>query len=147
MLAFLAACAFVGEPDLKWMSGVWSGDVWGGRMEEHWTVPSGNTLMGFNRMVKDGVTAHREFLSIETQEGKTVMTVFIARKVDAPLAPVPYALSESAPNRAVFVNPEHERLSRIVYVREGVNMKIRLEGKRNDKAFADDIVLKLEEKG
>lgn len=133
--------AIGGEVDLNWMAGSWRGDVWGGVMEEHWTNSNGDTLVGMNRVVKDGKTMHREFLSIETRDGAAVMTVFIARKVDGPISPTDFTLTESEPNHVVFENPDHERLSRITYDRTGDAMHIRLEGKRNGEPFLDELDL------
>jgi len=72
------------------------------------------------------------------------MTVFIVRSTKQPLAPVDFALTELERNKAVFTNPAHERLSKIVYSRMGSTMNIRLEGKRNNAPFVDELVLKLE---
>lgn len=144
MIACLVAMAMAQGTDLAWMAGSWHGDVWGGHMEEHWTAPSGSTLVGMNRVVTDGKTTHREYLAIDTIDGKTVMTVFVARKMDAPIEPVGFSLTESKEDHAVFTNPQHERLSKITYDRDDKKMHILLEGRRKDQPFKDSIELSRE---
>lgn len=126
--------------DLSWMAGSWATDKWGGRMEEHWTAASGGTLVGLNRMVADDKTPHREFLTIETKDGRTTLTVILPLR--RPLAEVEYALKEHSENRAVFVNPEHARLHTMIYWREGADLRCRIEGVRNDGPFSDDFHFK-----
>lgn len=105
-------------------------------MEEHWTTSAGGTLLGLNRMVADGKTPHREFLAIETKEGKTTLTVILPTR--RPLGEVVYLLKEHGPGRAVFVNPNHARLHTIAYGREGGGLWCRTEGIREGKPFSEE---------
>lgn len=143
MLFALAAAMPVGTQapaDLSWMAGSWATDKWGGRMEEHWTASAGDTLVGVNRLVAEGKTPHREFLAIETKDGKTTLTVILPLR--KPLAEVIYTLKEHSANRAVFVNPDHARLHTMTYWREGADLRCRIEGTRSEKPFSDDFHFK-----
>ena len=42
--------------DLSWMAGSWSGTSRGIEMEEHWTAPKGNSMIGIHRDVGKGRT-------------------------------------------------------------------------------------------
>ena len=58
--------------ELSWMAGSWSGIARGIEMEEHWTAPKGNSMIGMHRDVAKGRTALFEFLRIE-QQGDTIV--------------------------------------------------------------------------
>jgi len=146
MLAFLALPLITAAPpDLGWIAGIWRGEKWGGQMEEHWTAQAGGTLLGMNRMVKAEATPHREFLSIETKEGKTTLTVYLFRQPPDSPVPVTYSLTALDGRKAVFENPDHERLSRMTYRRDGNTLHILIEGRRKDQPFRDEFVLTAKE--
>ena len=50
---------------LDWLRGDWVGDHDGAVLEESWSSARGQSMLGFSRMVADGKTVHREFLSLE----------------------------------------------------------------------------------
>ena len=58
--------------DLAWMAGSWSGTSRGIEMEEHWTAPKGNSMVGVHRDVGKGRTLVFEFLRIE-QRGDEIV--------------------------------------------------------------------------
>jgi hypothetical protein len=53
--------------DLAWLAGSWAGTARGIEMEEHWTAPKGNSMVGLHRDVGKGRTLLFEFLRIEQQ--------------------------------------------------------------------------------
>jgi hypothetical protein len=55
--------------DLSFMSGKWVTKGEWGDMEEHWSVPMGNSMMCSFRCVKDGKVLFYEFIVIEQQDG------------------------------------------------------------------------------
>ena len=56
--------------DLAWLEGSWVGEGLGGRCHEIWEKPSGNTMMGMFKLIKDEKPVFYEFfLLIETEEG------------------------------------------------------------------------------
>ena len=128
-------------PDLTWLSGEWTGDVWGGRMVELWSAFDGGTSLAYNRLIKNGVTAHKEFIWIDL--GPPVkLSVHVFRE---PEETIVYELVESGAHRAVFENQNHVRLQRMTYKRAGSFLTILLEGDRKGGRFQEEIVLMLAE--
>ncbi len=91
--------------DLSFMAGCWEGTFGGGRgtIEEHYTSPSNNLMLGTTRYLRDGVTVSYEFTEI-------VADADGVRLIPHPSgqASVPFQLTQSANNLAVFENPEHD---------------------------------------
>lgn len=55
-------------PDVKvleWMTGNWSCSIWGGTFEERWSPAEAGTKQGMCRLIRDGKTAHQEFMAVE----------------------------------------------------------------------------------
>ncbi len=59
--------------DLRFMSGIWTTTGAWGDMEEHWSLPKGNSMMCSYRCVKDGKVVFYEFIVIEQTESGPVM--------------------------------------------------------------------------
>ena len=129
-------------PDLTWLAGTWRGPAFGGLMEEHWSEAGEGYLVGLNRMVKDGLPGHREFMTIERWTHATWMTVFLVRDTTSPVHPVAYLLRQSGERSASFENPQHEKLSRIDYTREGEILRIELSGRKGGNPMSNKIILR-----
>lgn len=54
--------------DLKWLSGHWKGEAFGGTVEEIWSGPSDNAMMGMFRLQYDAADKLYEFLLIEKSD-------------------------------------------------------------------------------
>jgi hypothetical protein len=113
------------EP-LAWMAGSWSSEQDGTRLEEHWIQPSGATMLGVNRTVRDGRTVFFEYLRIERSDDGVVLQA-------SPLgrAPTVFTLVELTEGRVVFENPDHDFPQRIIYWRDGDELRARIEGDEN----------------
>ncbi|MFO7526506.1 MAG: DUF6265 family protein [Ignavibacteriaceae bacterium] len=61
--------------ELKWLSGQWKGEAFGGVAEEIWSKPSSNSMMGMFRLQYDNVDKLYEFLLIE-QSGSGISMKF-----------------------------------------------------------------------
>ena len=118
---------------LRWMAGSWAGAVNGIAMEEHWTAPSGGTLVGMHRDVSNGRTASFEFLRIEVQDGRLV---YLASPRGAP--PTAFAAAEVGHQRIVFENKTHDFPQRVLYWREGARLCARIEGTLKGKTSAEE---------
>lgn len=58
---------------LDWLEGSWVTEKWGGVMEEYWSAPSGNTIIGMYRFtVNDTVNFTEHFMIIE-EEGNLIL--------------------------------------------------------------------------
>ena len=111
---------------LAWISGTWAGTQDRVEMEEHWTRPKGNLMLGLHRDVVGDRTVSFEFLRIErTPDG----IVYFAQPQGR--LQTPFRLVESSQNRAVFENKTHDFPQRIIYWAEGDTLRARIEGEQN----------------
>lgn len=121
--------------DFAWLAGDWQA-VSGARcIEEHWTRPSSNMLVGTSRTVEGGRTVAFEFLRIEARADGIY---YVAQPGGRP--PVDFKLSSEDAAELVFLNPGHaDHLKRIVYRRQGdAGLAARVEGEDSGRAFAVD---------
>ena len=121
--------------DFAWLAGGWQLTDGARCVEEHWTQPSSNLLVGTSRTVEGGRTVSFEFLRIEARADGIY---YVPQPAGRP--PVDFRLSSDSASELVFVNPGHaDHLKRIVYKRQGENgLTARIEGEDNGRAFAVD---------
>jgi hypothetical protein len=120
--------------DLSWMAGSWGGTVNGVDQEEHWTAPKGNSMIGIHRDVAKGRTVEFEFLRIEQQGDRLVYLSMPNGKSPA----TPFPVKEMSGTRVVFENPAHDFPQRIIYWKDGNDLRARIEGTMNGKAGSDE---------
>lgn len=120
--------------DLAWMAGSWSGVAQGIEAEEHWTAPKGNSMIGIHRDVGKGRTMMFEFLRIEQQGDQIVYLSMPAGRSPA----APFALKELSGTRVVFENAAHDFPQRIIYWKEGNDLRARIEGTLKGKAASEE---------
>jgi hypothetical protein len=137
-LAMAVATGAAQESDLKmfaWLAGGWE-MVQGPRVvEEHWTTPSANVMIGMSRTVTGDRTQEFEFLRIE-KRGNDLF--YVPQPNGRP--PVAFKLTSSDGGRFVFENTSGEdRVSRIEYRRDGdAGLHAHVEGVQDGKTFALD---------
>jgi len=121
--------------DLAWLAGSWQLAKGARCVEEHWTRPSTNMLVGTSRTVEGGRTVAFEFLRIEARADGIY---YVAQPGGRP--PVDFRLSTDNPTELVFLNPGHaDHLKRIIYRRQGDGaLAARVEGEDEGRAFAVD---------
>jgi hypothetical protein len=120
--------------DLAWMAGSWSGESRGIQMEEHWTAPKGNSMVGLHRDVGKGRTMLFEFLRIEQQGDRIVYLSMPNGRSPATTFP----LKEMSGTRVVFENPQHDFPQRIIYWKDGNDLHARIEGMMNGKPASEE---------
>jgi hypothetical protein len=120
--------------DLSWMAGSWSGTSRGIEMEEHWTAPKGNSMIGMHRDVGKGRTMLFEFLRIEQQGDQIVYLSMPNGRSPA----TPFPLKEVTGTRVVFENPTHDFPQRIIYWKDGNDLRARIEGTMNGKPGSEE---------
>jgi len=120
--------------DLAWMAGSWSGESRGIQMEEHWTAPKGNSMVGLHRDVGKGRTMLFEFLRIEQQGDRIVYLSMPNGRSPA----TPFPLKEMSGTRVVFENPQHVFPQRIIYWKDGNDLRARIEGTMNGKPAGEE---------
>jgi hypothetical protein len=123
--------------DLKFLTGCWSLEIKGRKVEEHWLAPEGGSLMGVSRTIANGKTAEFEFLQIrDLPEGLT----YIAKPSNQPEAR--FVASSKTADEVVFENPKHDFPQRIRYRSSGDSLHARIEGTLNGKQRAIDFPYK-----
>ena len=104
------------------MTGSWSSESNGVRMEEHWTSAAGGVMLGMHRDI--GKKTSFEFLRIEQAEDGSL--VYHAQPSGRPATP--FKLKSISDSKVVFENAEHDFPQRIIYWRKGERLCARVEG-------------------
>lgn len=132
----IGAQSAANETSLKmfaWLTGVWEATQGQRTVEEHWTTPTANAMLGMSRTVMGDRTAEFEFLRIELR-GADIF--YVPQPGGRP--PVAFKLTSSGGGRYVFENATGEdRVKRIEYRRDGEDgLNARVEGVQDGKPFA-----------
>ncbi|MGI8734736.1 MAG: DUF6265 family protein [Pyrinomonadaceae bacterium] len=102
--------------ELGWISGSWQ-TASGGRaqIEEHWTQPAGDSMLGMSRTVagvRAGVrTVEFEYLRLEQRKDG----IYYVAHPKARCPGTAFKLTRLATNEAVFENPLHDFPKRVIY--------------------------------
>ena len=118
---------------LDWLAGNWELTSGPRCVEESWTRPSANSLVGMSRTVVGGKTVSFEFLRIEARASGIY---YVAQPGGRP--PVDFKLTSQPGPSLVFENPGHsDHLKKILY-RKGADDTVyaRIEGEDAGKPFA-----------
>jgi Domain of unknown function (DUF6265) len=132
---FLEVALAVTLQDIGWLAGEWQLTASNRCVEEQWTAPSSNMLVGMSRTVAAGQTRSFEFVRIEARADGIY---YVAQPGGKP--PVDFKLASDSASELVFVNPGHaDRLKKVIY-RRGAdgNLTARIEGENNGAAFSEE---------
>ncbi len=58
---------------LSWLEGGWATEKWGGTVEEYWSAPKGNSIIGMFRFVVKGEVQFTEHFMITEEQGTVVL--------------------------------------------------------------------------
>lgn len=128
--------------DLAWMSGSWAtapGTAQGTaqrktQIEEHWTRPAGDTMIGMGRTQKDGKTVFFEYLRIEARPDGIF---HVAHPKARP--GTDFKLTRLTANEALFENPQHDNPKKIRYRKNpDGSLTARVEGDENGKPVSEE---------
>lgn len=98
--------------DLGFMSGCWRGAAGNGMIiEEFYTVPSENLILGTTRYLRDGRAVQYEFARITRDSVGIVLTPYPGGRP----SPAGFELTSLRDGAAVFEAPEHDYPKRIIY--------------------------------
>ena len=131
--AVSAARAAPAASELAWIAGDWRQCRDGEIVEERWLGPRGDVLLGASLTSSKDGKASWEHLRIARDGDAWVYWASPQGRT-----PVPFRLVESAPQRAVFANPERPFPSRIVYWRDGADLLARIEGTVQERPVAHE---------
>jgi hypothetical protein len=112
--------------DLGFMAGCWHGLTRSGTtIEEFYTPPSSNLIVGVTRYVREGRVVDFEFTRIDQTDSGAVITPH-----PKGVRSVSFAPKAVERNRAVWENPTHDFPQRIVYTRVAADTLVaRIEGR------------------
>lgn len=138
-----ASFASVRVADFAWMAGVWQGEIGGDFIEEQWSDPAGNVMMGMFRWVKggrNGEIALYELLSIEPGAEGPILWLrhfgprLVAREDKE--GAVAFHLIASKQGEAAWDNRDPANPTRLTFRREGDDRLVIVLGKMKDGAWA-----------
>ena len=114
---------------LSWIAGCWRESGRGGNrvVDEQWMTPSGGTMLGMSRTVRNDSLLEFEHLQILQRAG---VLIYHAEPSGQP--PADFVASTVSDTLVVFENPQHDFPQRIIYRRRGTDTLVaRIEGTRN----------------
>ena len=97
---------------LAFFEGAWRSEADGTTVEEHWNAPRAGSMLGTGRVIVGERTVFFEFLRVEATGAGIAYTA-----VPRGGAATSFRLESASGTEAVFVNPDHDFPSRIVYRR------------------------------
>jgi hypothetical protein len=122
--------------DVAFIAGTGTGSLGGGVIEEHWSAPAGDSMMGMFRYIKSDRVVFYEFLLIEQTAAGPVLRLkhfdpgLIGREEKAEV--FSYPLVELKPRRAVFERPDKQTRLTFDGTNEG-RLTVTLEQVKNGK--------------
>lgn len=120
--------------DLAWMSGSWATAQGKLQIEEHWTRPAGDSMIGMGRTVSGGKTVFFEYLRIEARADGIF---YVAHPKARP--GTDFKLTRMQGNEALFENPAHDNPKRILYRKNADGtLTARVEGDENGKPVSEE---------
>ncbi len=123
--------------DLAWLSGDWETSPGRAQIDEHWTSPSGGSMMGVSRTVAGGRTVFYEYLRIEARG----TDIFYVAHPKARTPGTDFKLMKINGQEAVFENLAHDFPKRIIYRRNADGtLTARIEGDGTEKEKPQDFL-------
>jgi hypothetical protein len=111
------AAATVAEPattlsELSWITGDWQTAAGGkAQIEEHWTAPSADSMIGMGRTIAGGKTMEFEYLRIEQRADQ----IYYVASPKGRCPSTDFKLTRLSGQEATFENPEHDFPKRVIY--------------------------------
>jgi hypothetical protein len=125
-------------PALTWMSGCWSMAAGPMTIDEQWSKPAAETLLGASRTMKQGRTVFHEFMRIEQQGTEVTYTP----RIGTSAKPVTFRLIKQTADEVVFENAAHDFPQRIIYRKTAGGLHARIEGVDKGKPRSEDFPYK-----
>lgn len=131
--------------DLAWIAGAWHLERPDGYLDERWSPPVGNSMVGHFRWVRGDALWITELLTITEEEGEVIFRLRHfsdrMRPWEDPDDAFVYRLADRAPGRLVFTiaEPRAGRPDRVIYeALPGDSLLVRLEGERQGEAVVQE---------
>lgn len=124
---------------LSWLQGTWRGQAFGGLMEECYGSVEGGCILGTSRVVVDGKTIHKEFISVDPGDGVLTYTVLLPDKTHN------FPFADGGEEWVVWEDPGNPWPKQIRYERSGQLLVITLTGEsRSGEARTERIEMHLQ---
>jgi len=125
--------------EVAWIAGSWKGDQQGSVIEEIWTEPEGNNMIGMFRLLNDGRPKFFELMSISAEKaGITIAIKHFGPDMtgwEAKENAERFRLADLSGTKATFRH-ESEEGKTLVYERTGDRLMIVLEKRQDGKPSA-----------
>jgi len=119
--------------DLAWMSGSWATVNGKTQIEEHWTKPAGDSMIGMGRSISGGKTVFFEYLRIEARADGIF---YVAHPKARP--GTDFKLTRLSANEALFENPAHDNPKKILYRKNADgSLTAHIEGDEKGKSLSE----------
>ena len=138
LLAALSLPALAAEGSLAqvaWLAGCWQADGGEAGSVEQWMAPAGGAMLGMGRTVKAGRMSTFEFMQI--REAATGGGIEF-HAMPAGQAPATFPAKAVSAGEVTFENPAHDFPQRIVYWKDGNDLRARIEGTMNGKPGSEE---------
>jgi hypothetical protein len=130
--------------ELNFIQGHWVTEVDGGQLEEIWSAPAGDSLMGMFRWLKEGKVWLYEILTIRAEEDGIRFrfrhfseTLVPWEPKDKPLT---FKLISLEDGEAVFENPLQDHPRRYSFIKDGDNrLRVRIQAFRDGDLTPGDV--------
>ena len=129
--------------DLSFIEGHWVADLGGDQLEEIWSAPTGDSLVGMFRWIKNGRVWIYELLTIRREADGIVFRFRHFSNELVPWepkdAPLTFKLVSFSEGKAVFENPEHET-RRYSFIKDGEKgLRVHLQAFEDGKLTPGDV--------
>lgn len=137
--------------DVAWIAGEWANEDGSNRLEESWSVPRGDSMIGMFRWLKGGKVWIYELLAIR-EEDETLVFRFrhFSNEMSAwesKTEPLTYRLASLSDNEAVFENASSESHRRYSFRRTDLNtLVIQVGAMRGGKISSSEFVFRRQER-
>lgn len=123
--------------NLSWLSGCWEGRQGEALIEEHWSKPEGQSMLGFSRTIRNEKTVSYEFLQIREDAGG--LTYLPQPQGGERVA---FKLNKFDQVKYTFENAAHDFPQRIIYERQGLMLLASIEGSLKGKPERQEFLMK-----
>ena len=111
---------------VAWLTGCWEMTAQQRIVQEQWTKPGGQTMLGVGRTIRDGKTIEHEFVVITVKDGRLAYEAHPSGQ-----APATFLSKQLTGTSVVFENPDHDFPQRVGYERRGESLLAWVEGSQN----------------
>jgi hypothetical protein len=111
---------------IAWLQGCWQSVAGDRTIEEQWTTPRGESMLGIGRTVSGDTLVEYEFVVVR-ERGERL--VYIAHPSGQPSAE--FLSTTASPTEVVFENAEHDFPQRVGYQRQGTALDAWIDGTKN----------------